>query len=324
MYKTAALRILSRLLVKNAALYKQADPVGKGINSDRYRQNGIDPASDTPLRRHYRTFAQNGVSERPAKVVYKSPEEASKYNNIEPLYYTAPGSMFEPGNQPYQQVIGYIPKSSVMGGSAINKNYNIDKVQQGQQAVIMIGGAMDPDRTHFTTMTMLPKDRYFSFRYEDLDQARQLAMDLAKKGAKVRLLGHSRGGGAVDEIGYAMQQAGYEPEIHLFDPVSRNLLFGRNTRLKSKGANVYVPSNPGWTSGDDKWSNFVASMGGRYSTKGAGVVRTYKGTHQDGLEYVAPFVSVGLEVPSKYYADIEPAEQTTAPQKTPSTIAKGH
>ena len=137
-------------------------------------------------------------------------------------------------------------------------------------------------RSLFTSQLGLKKVHRFDFRYTDYKQAQKLAHELAAKGVKIVLLGHSRGGNVADMIGESLQKAGYAPEVHLFDPVSRNLLFGRDTALRTRGAHVYTPKEGTNGFGVFGWlNNTIATVGGRYAAPSE---KQWEGDHVNGMK----------------------------------------
>lgn len=278
-------------------LYKEALELYKRAGSV-YATPGLTPEaaikavnSNDELKNRYVQNIDLSSDAWKGKPVYQSRQDASKYNNVVPRYkLVRVGEKHLPApvaartgmrTQPvYKRVVdGYVPsKTDVLEGTPINLNYTAQLARPGQTAVITIGGALDNDRNHLDHETGIPALRQFPFRYTDAEQAKQLARDLMNKGVNVKLIGHSRGGGAADRIGAQLQAEGLDPEIALIDPVSPRLLFGRDTDRKSKGAVVYTPSSKGGFN----LSNWIARIGGRLKPKGDEI--TYNGDHTEGYQ----------------------------------------
>ena len=159
-----------------------------------------------------------------------------------------------------------------------------------QIATFAFSGA-HPSDTYSSVHDDMPRG-VATYRYNDRKLAVKQIADLYKKGIRnFRLVGHSRGGYAADRTAAWIQKHYPDAtvETHLMDPVVDSWLkrFWPNSRkLKSKGAKVYMPSNPHTMKYDGKWSisNPIAMLGGRMNTDNAVSHEEWQGIHEGGKD----------------------------------------
>ncbi|MBQ6471570.1 MAG: hypothetical protein IJJ33_06280 [Victivallales bacterium] len=187
-------------------------------------------------------------------------KERNQYTCYTPVYNRPAKAVREAG--PPRRIIGYRPSVSIMGGGSFDRGYTAENARPGQTGIVLIGGVWSgegPNALSAFLPKRLPRDRYAVFRYEDIDKARQYINDLYGRGAKVLLIGHSRGGDVADQLGAGQVALGREIDVHLFDPVSVSV-FHRNKEVRTPGAKVYLPDDSTASVAD----KLAPTIGGRF------------------------------------------------------------